>query len=62
MFLKGQNPFKLPLINYDKSARQIRRFYHRYFTGVGVGGRIRLLTLTSSDEAVGKGLDSPPTF
>ena len=38
---------------YDKSARRIRRFYHRYFTGIGVGGgRIRILTLTSSDEAV----------
>ncbi len=32
--------------------RRIRRFYQRYFTGVGVGGRLRFLTLTSSDEAV----------
>ena len=32
--------------------RRVRRFYQRYFTGVGVGGRLRFLTLTSSDEAV----------
>ena len=37
--------------------RRVRRFYQRYFTGVGVGGRLRFLTLTSSDEAVEQGLD-----
>ncbi|MBA7552328.1 hypothetical protein ES705_44886 [subsurface metagenome] len=37
--------------NLDEN-RRIRRFYQRYFTGVGVGGRLRFLTLTSSDEAV----------
>ncbi|GAI69484.1 unnamed protein product [marine sediment metagenome] len=37
--------------------RRIRRFYQRYFTGVGVGGRLRILTLTSSDEAVIEGYD-----
>lgn len=37
--------------------RRIRRFYQRYFTGVGVGGRLRILTLTSSDEAVNEGYD-----
>lgn len=37
--------------------RRIRRFYQRYFTGVGVGGRLRILSLTSSDEAVAKGYD-----
>lgn len=40
-----------------KTSRRIRRFYHRYFTGVGVGGRLRFLTLTSSDQAVVEGLD-----
>ncbi|GAI17285.1 unnamed protein product, partial [marine sediment metagenome] len=33
--------------NLDKN-RRVRRFYQRYFTGVGVGGRLRFLTLTSS--------------
>ena len=33
-------------------SRRIRRFYQRYFTGVGVGGSLRFLTLTSSDQAV----------
>jgi len=42
--------------NLDKN-RRVRRFYQRYFTGVGVGGRLRFLTLTSSDEAVVKGYD-----
>jgi len=40
-----------------KTSRRVRRFYQRYFTGVGVGGRLRFLTLTSSDEAVAEGLD-----
>ncbi len=42
--------------NLDKN-RRARRFYQRFFTGVGVGGRLRFLTLTSSDEAVNKGYD-----
>ena len=33
-------------------GRRARRFYQRYFTGVGVGGSLRVLTLTSSDTAV----------
>lgn len=37
--------------------RRVRRFYQRYFTGVGVGGQLRVLTLTSSDEAVAGGYD-----
>ncbi|GAI61752.1 unnamed protein product, partial [marine sediment metagenome] len=41
----------------DKGSRRVRRFYQRYFTGVGVGGRLRFLTLTSSDEAVVMGFD-----
>ena len=44
----------------DKSGatmRRIRRFYQRFFTGVAVGGRLRFLTLTSSDAAVAEGLD-----
>ncbi|MBA7585134.1 hypothetical protein ES708_27104 [subsurface metagenome] len=43
-------------------SRRVRRFYQRYFTGVGVGGRLRFLTLTSSDEAVGQGLDIHRSF
>ncbi|MBA7584347.1 hypothetical protein ES708_26300 [subsurface metagenome] len=42
--------------NLDEN-RRVRRFYQRYFTGVGVGGRLRVVTLTSSDEAVEQGLD-----
>jgi hypothetical protein len=42
--------------NLDKN-RRVRRFYQRFFTGVGVGGRLRFLTLTSSDEAVIKDYD-----
>ena len=38
-------------------SRRVRRFYQRYFTGVGVGGRLRFLTLTSSDKAVVEGYD-----
>lgn len=45
----------------DKS-RRVRRFYQRYFTGVGVGGRLRILTLTTSDEAIDKGLDIHRSF
>ncbi|MBA7696668.1 hypothetical protein ES703_105319 [subsurface metagenome] len=42
--------------------RRVRRFYQRYFTGVGVGGRLRVVTLTSSDEAVEQGLDIHRSF
>jgi len=42
--------------NLDKN-RRVRRFYQRFFTGVATGGRLRFLTLTSSDEAVIKGYD-----
>lgn len=42
--------------NFDDN-RRIRRFYQRYFTGVGVGGRLRILTLTTSDEAIEQGFD-----
>lgn len=41
----------------EKGERKVRRFYQRYFTGVGVGGRLRFLTLTSSDYAVAQGYD-----
>ncbi len=47
--------------NLDEN-RRVRRFYQRYFTGVGVGGRLRFLTLTSSDEAVEQGLDIHRSF
>lgn len=47
---------------WDKTCRKIRRFYHRYFIGVEVGGWIRLLTLTSSNEAVEKELDINRNF
>ena len=46
----------------EKMDRRVRRFYQRYFTGVGVGGRLRLLTLTSSDEAVAEGIDIHKSF
>ncbi len=46
-----------PTPRLDDKSRRVRRFYQRYFTGVGVGGRLRFLTLTSSDEAVEQGLD-----
>ncbi|MBA7577037.1 hypothetical protein ES708_18883 [subsurface metagenome] len=41
----------------DNGSRRVRRFYQRYFTGVGVGGRLRILSLTSSDEAISQGYD-----
>jgi len=41
----------------EKGARRVGRFYQRYFTGVGVGGQLRFLTLTSSDYAVAQGYD-----
>ena len=37
--------------------RRVKRFYQRFFTGVGVGGRLRILTLTTSDEAIEQGFD-----
>lgn len=40
-----------------KTQRRVRRAYHRFFTGAEVGGQLRFLTLTSSDEALSKGLD-----
>ena len=43
-------------------TRRVRRFYHRYLTGVGVGGQVRILTLTSSDEAVKQGYDIHRSF
>jgi hypothetical protein len=43
-----------------KSNRRIRRFYQRYFAGIEVGGQLRILTLTTSDEA--KGLDIHKAF
>ena len=43
-------------------TRRVRRFYHRYLTGVGVGGQVRILTLTSSDEAVERGYDIHRSF
>ena len=42
---------------WDKTCRKVRRFYQRFYTGIGVGGRIRLLTLTTSDEALKQGLN-----
>ena len=38
-------------------SRRVRRFYQRFFTGIGVGGRLRFLTLTSSDAAVAQNYD-----
>ena len=42
---------------WDNDNRRVRRFYQRYFTGVAVGGRLRILTLTTSDEAIEQGFD-----
>ena len=35
-----------------KTQRRTRRLYQRFHSGVGVGGRVRFLTLTSSDASV----------
>jgi len=43
-------------------SRRIRRFYQRYFTGAGVGGNLRILTLTTSDEALASGRDIHRSF
>jgi len=45
-----------------KTSRRVRRFYQRYFTGVGVGGSLRILTLTTSDEALSLGKDIHKSF
>ena len=45
----------------DKN-RKVRRFYQRCFTGVGVGGRLRILSLTTSDEAKARGYDIHRNF
>jgi len=37
--------------------RRVRRFYHRALTGIAVGGNFRLITLTTSDEALAAGKD-----
>ena len=46
----------------DWQSRRVRRFYQRYFTGVGVGGPLRVLTLTTSDEALAQGKDIHRSF
>lgn len=46
----------------DWQSRRIRRFYQRYFTGIGVGGKLRILTLTTSDEALASGKDIHRSF
>ena len=46
----------------DPQTRRIRRFYQRYFTGVGVGGRLRVLTLTTSNEALAEGKNIHRSF
>lgn len=46
----------------EKKERRIKRFYQRYFTGIGVGGLLRFLTLTSSDEALARGIDIHRSF
>jgi len=50
----------MPALGRQKSFgsnRRVRRFYQRFFTGVGVGGQLRILSLTSSDKAVEQGYD-----
>ena len=39
------------------TSRRTRRFYQRFFTGAFVGGRLRFLTLTTSDQAIAQGKD-----
>ena len=46
----------------DWQARRVRRFYQRYFTGVGIGGHLRVLTLTTSDKALALGQDIHRSF
>jgi len=46
----------------DPQTRCVRRFYQRFFTGVGVGGRLRVLTLTTSNKALAEGKDIHRSF
>jgi len=46
----------------DWQSRRIRRFYQRFYTGVGVGGQLRVLTLTTSNEALALGKDVHRSF
>lgn len=39
------------------TSRKIRRLYQRFFTGAFVRGRLRFLTLTTSDQAIAQGKD-----
>lgn len=39
------------------TSRRTRRFYQRFFTGAFVGGRLRFLTLTTSDQGIAQGKD-----
>ena len=46
----------------DEPTKRIRRFYQRFYTGVGVGGQLRVLTLTTSNEALAEGKDIHRSF
>jgi len=46
----------------DPVTKRVRRFYQRFYTGVGVGGRLRFLTLTTSNEALVEGKDIHRSF
>ena len=46
----------------DQQSRRVRRFYQRYFVGVGVGGQLRVLTLTTSNEALAEGKNIHRSF
>ena len=46
----------------DWQSRRVRRFFQRFYTGVGVGGVLRVLTLTTSDEALVAGKDIHRSF
>ena len=46
----------------DWQLRRVRRFFQRFYTGVGVGGALRVLTLTTSDEALVAGKDIHRSF
>jgi len=46
----------------DPQTKSVRRFYQRFYTGVGVGGQLRVLTLTTSNEALALGKDIHRSF
>lgn len=52
MELPSASLLDIKVITARKLKRRKRRFLHRAFTGIAVGGQLRLLTLTTSNEAL----------